>query len=192
MSEFTHFLPGVDARGIRDALKSKGAMPLQTELPGLEAAPEVVAAALRGVDVVDMNRRRSPLGWWTRSPRLRGVHRGTRREAHGEHQRHEIAGGLGGRGIDALSHGAHHPRAALRAPSLLLPGHERLNQRYDRTDLEAVERVWVLSAIDDRWQRHLVERCFESSVRLVERRGQLDPMEFPSTARGPLSTWSAT
>ena len=45
MSEFPHFLPGVDARGIRDALKSKGAMPLQTELPGLEAAPEVVAAA---------------------------------------------------------------------------------------------------------------------------------------------------
>ena len=31
-----------------DALKSKGAMPLQTELPGLEAAPEVVAAAIRG------------------------------------------------------------------------------------------------------------------------------------------------
>jgi preprotein translocase subunit SecA len=25
------------------------------------------------------------------------------------------------------------------------------------TDLEAVERIWVLRAIDERWQRHLVE-----------------------------------
>jgi preprotein translocase subunit SecA len=53
----------------------------------------------------------------------------------------------------------------------------RLSQFYDRSDLEAVERVWVLRAIDERWQRHLVEmQVLRSSVN-VRAFGQLDPME---------------
>ena len=63
------------------------------------------------------------------------------------------------------------------AIALYLDRFARLNQRYDRTDLEAVERVWVLRAIDDRWQRHLVEmQVLRSSVN-VRAFGQLDPME---------------
>jgi preprotein translocase subunit SecA len=63
------------------------------------------------------------------------------------------------------------------AIALYLDRFARLNQRYDRTDLEAVERVWALRAIDERWQRHLVEmQVLRSSVN-VRAFGQLDPME---------------
>ena len=53
----------------------------------------------------------------------------------------------------------------------------RLSRHYDRADLEAVERVWVLRAIDERWQRHIVEmQVLRNSVN-VRAFGQLDPME---------------
>ena len=53
----------------------------------------------------------------------------------------------------------------------------RLNRNYDRSELEAVERIWVLRAIDERWQRHLVEmQVLRNSVN-VRAFGQLDPME---------------
>ena len=43
--------------------------------------------------------------------------------------------------------------------------------------MESVERVWVLRAIDERWQRHLVEmQVLRNSVN-VRAFGQLDPME---------------
>jgi preprotein translocase subunit SecA len=63
------------------------------------------------------------------------------------------------------------------AISLYLDRFARLGRNYDRTDLEAVERVWVLRAIDERWQRHLVEmQVLRNSVN-VRAFGQLDPME---------------
>ena len=63
------------------------------------------------------------------------------------------------------------------AVAMYLDRFARLNQRYDRTDLEAVERIWVLRAIDERWQRHLVEmQVLRNSVN-VRAFGQLDPME---------------
>ena len=178
MSEFPHFLPGVDARGIRDALKSKGAMPLQTELPGLEAAPEVVAAALRGVDVVDMNPPAKPARVVDTEPEAAEECIAARVE-----KRMEITKGMksledyGRRGMNAAEGRMLRTYLSESAIALYLDRFARLNQRYDRTDLEAVERVWVLRAIDDRWQRHLVEmQVLRSSVN-VRAFGQLDPME---------------
>ena len=178
MSEFPHFLPGVDARGIRDALKSKGAMPLQTELPGLEAAPEVVAAALRGVDVVDMNPPAKPARVVDTEPEAAEECIAARVE-----KRMEITRGMksledyGRRGMNAAEGRMLRTYLSESAIALYLDRFARLNQRYDRTDLEAVERVWVLRAIDDRWQRHLVEmQVLRSSVN-VRAFGQLDPME---------------
>lgn len=63
------------------------------------------------------------------------------------------------------------------AIAMYLDRFARLSQRYDRTDLEAVERIWVLRAIDERWQRHLVEmQVLRSSVN-VRAFAQLDPVE---------------
>ena len=177
MSEFPHFLPGVDARGIRDALKSKGAMPLQTELPGLEAAPEVTRRRFGG----GRRRHESPgearSGGGHGARGCGGVHRRARREAHGDHPGHEIAGGLRQEGHERRGGRMLRTYLSESAIALYLDRFARLNQRYDRTDLEAVERVWVLRAIDDRWQRHLVEmQVLRSSVN-VRAFGQLDPME---------------
>jgi preprotein translocase subunit SecA len=178
MGEFPHFLPGVDGEGIRAALKSKGAMPLQTELPNLEAAPEVVAAALRGVDIVDMNPPAAPARVVDTEPEAAEEYIAARVE-----KRMEISKGMksledyGRRGMNAGEGRMLRTYLSESAIALYLDRFARLNQRYDRTDLEAVERVWALRAIDERWQRHLVEmQVLRSSVN-VRAFGQLDPME---------------
>jgi preprotein translocase subunit SecA len=49
-----HFLPGVTAADIKKALLEKGDMPTGIKMPSLETPPELVAAAISGVDIVDM------------------------------------------------------------------------------------------------------------------------------------------
>ena len=48
---------------------------------------------------------------------------------------------------------------------------------YDRAELESVERLWALRAIDELWQRHLVQmEVLRSSVQ-VRSFGHLDPKD---------------
>ena len=49
-----HFLPGVTAEEIKNALLTKGDMPSGRALPPLDAPADLVAAAIAGVDVRDM------------------------------------------------------------------------------------------------------------------------------------------
>ena len=60
MGAFPHYLPGATGDAIKTALIAGDAMPLQTPLPGLEARPEVITAALQGVEIVDMNPLTNP------------------------------------------------------------------------------------------------------------------------------------
>jgi preprotein translocase subunit SecA len=60
MGAFPHYLPGATGDAIKTALIAGDAMPLQTPLPGLEAGPEVITAALQGVEIVDMNPLTNP------------------------------------------------------------------------------------------------------------------------------------
>ena len=49
------------------------------------------------------------------------------------------------------------------------------SQDYERTELEAVERLWALRAVDDLWQNHLVQmEVLRTSVQ-VRSFGLLDP-----------------
>jgi preprotein translocase subunit SecA len=57
---FPHYLPGVTAAGIKQSLLDKSAMPPQMPMPNLEANPEIVQAAIQGVEVVDMTPRLDP------------------------------------------------------------------------------------------------------------------------------------
>ena len=51
------------------------------------------------------------------------------------------------------------------------------SQDYERTELEAVERLWALRAVDDLWQNHLVQmEVLRTSVQ-VRSFGLLDPRD---------------
>ena len=82
----------------------------------------------------------------------------------------------GNRGINAGEARMLRTYLSESAIALYLDRFARLNQNYDRADLEAVERLDP-EAIDERWQRHLVEmQVLRNSVN-VRAYGQLDPME---------------
>ena len=184
-----HFLPGVDAEAIKRALLTKGDMPSSRALPPLEAPADLVAAAIAGVDVRDM-RFQSPET--ERAPRAKtvadtepeaadeAVFERVERRLFAEQPRGSASFGAEAskrRGVNAGE--ARMLRAYLgeTAVALYLDRFARLSRHYDRADLEAVERVWVLRAIDERWQRHIVEmQVLRNSVN-VRAFGQLDPME---------------
>ena len=178
MSDYPHFLPGVSAVDIKQSLIDKGAMPMQLRLPELEANPELVQAAIQGVEVVDMNPRSDPAKVTDTEPEAaeeevaerveRRMYKPTGMESVEEYGR---------RGRNAGEARMLRTYLSESAIALYLDRFARLNQRYDRTDLEAVERIWVLRAIDERWQRHLVEmQVLRNSVN-IRAFGQLDPME---------------
>lgn len=180
MSEFPHFLPGVAAEDIKQALKDKAPMPLQTGLPGLEAPPEMVQAAIRGVEVVDM---RPPGGAEPANVIDTEPEAAENAVIERVERRMYAPKGLksletsGNRGINAGEARMLRTYLSESAIALYLDRFARLNQNYDRADLEAVERIWILRAIDERWQRHLVEmQVLRNSVN-VRAYGQLDPME---------------
>ena len=180
MSEFPHFLPGVAAEDIKQALKDKAPMPLQTGLPGLESPPEMVQAAIRGVEVVDMRPPggAEPANVIDTEPEAaeNAVIERVERRMHAPKGLKSLETS-GNRGINAGEARMLRTYLSESAIALYLDRFARLNQNYDRADLEAVERIWILRAIDERWQRHLVEmQVLRNSVN-VRAYGQLDPME---------------
>ena len=181
MSEFPHFLPGVAAEDIKQALKDKAPMPLQTGLPGLEeGAPEMVQAAIRGVEVVDMR----PPGGAEPANVIDTEPEAAENAVIGRVERRMHApkvsrvSRLPGTAASTRGRRACSGRTSANPPSRCIWTVSRgWNQNYDRADLEAVERIWILRAIDERWQRHLVEmQVLRNSVN-VRAYGQLDPME---------------
>ena len=184
-----HLLPGVDAEDVVKALESGGDMPTPRAMPSLDAPPEMVKAAIRGVEVVDMRARGSD-DLKASSLTVADTEPEASRDAvlgRVERRLRESGGTFEGGERDddggAFGLGRTEEVRLLRtylsesAISLYLDRFARLGRNYDRTDLEAVERVWVLRAIDERWQRHLVEmQVLRNSVN-VRAFGQLDPME---------------
>ena len=69
--DYPHFLPGVTAEAIKQSLIEKGPMPLQTALPNLEANPELVQAAIQGVEIIDMEPRLDPAKVTDTEPEVR-------------------------------------------------------------------------------------------------------------------------
>ncbi len=183
-----HFLPGVTAEEIKNALLTKGDMPSGRALPPLEAPADLVAAAIAGVDVRDM--RFAPDDASAPKPKTvadtepeasdaavfeRVERRLFAERAWGSAALDPEAGNK--RGVNAGESRLLRAYLGETALALYLDRFARLSPHYDRADLEAVERVWVLRAIDERWQRHIVEmQVLRNSVN-VRAFGQLDPME---------------
>ena len=183
-----HFLPGVTAEEIKNALLTKGDMPSGRALPPLEAPADLVAAAIAGVDVRDM--RFAPDDASVPKPKTvadtepeasdaavfeRVERRLFAERAWGSAALDPEAGNK--RGVNAGESRLLRAYLGETALALYLDRFARLSRHYDRADLEAVERVWVLRAIDERWQRHIVEmQVLRNSVN-VRAFGQLDPME---------------
>ena len=180
-----HFLPGVTAEEIKNALLTKGDMPSGRALPPLDAPADLVAAAIAGVDVRDMRGFASSVKPKTvadtepeasDSAVFERVERRLFAErAWGSAALDPEAGNK--RGVNAGESRLLRAYLGETALALYLDRFARLSRHYDRADLEAVERVWVLRAIDERWQRHIVEmQVLRNSVN-VRAFGQLDPME---------------
>ena len=183
-----HYLPGVDAEAIKQALLTKGDMPTGRALPPLDAPADLVAAAIAGVDVRDMRfesgtKREPPLETVADTePEAAdaAVFERVERRLFAETPRGSAAFSAEAskrRGINAGESRMLRAYLGETAIALYLDRFARLSRHYDRADLEAVERVWVLRAIDERWQRHIVEmQVLRNSVN-VRAFGQLDPME---------------
>ena len=180
-----HFLPGVDAEHIKDALLKKGDMPTGLPLPSLDAPAELVAAAIAGVDVRDMrggesDKNAKQVADTEPEASESAVFARVERRLFDEKKRGSASMGeeaKRNRGVNAGESRLLRAYLSETAIALYLDRFARLSRHYDRADLEAVERVWVLRAIDERWQRHIVEmQVLRNSVN-VRAFGQLDPME---------------
>jgi preprotein translocase subunit SecA len=180
-----HFLPGVTAEEIKNALLTKGDMPSGRALPPLDAPADLVAAAIAGVDVRDMRGFASsgkPKTVADTEPEASdsAVFERVERRLFAERAWGSAALGPEAgnkRGVNAGESRLLRAYLGETALALYLDRFARLSRHYDRADLEAVERVWVLRAIDERWQRHIVEmQVLRNSVN-VRAFGQLDPME---------------
>jgi preprotein translocase subunit SecA len=180
-----HFLPGVDAEHIKDALLKKGDMPTGLPLPSLDAPAELVAAAIAGVDVRDMrggesDKNAKQVADTEPEASESAVFARVERRLFDEKKRGSASMGeeaARNRGVNAGESRLLRAYLSETAIALYLDRFARLSRHYDRADLEAVERVWVLRAIDERWQRHIVEmQVLRNSVN-VRAFGQLDPME---------------
>jgi preprotein translocase subunit SecA len=160
-----HFLPGVDAEHIKDALLKKGDMPTGLPLPSLDAPAELVAAAIAGVDVRDMrggesDKNAKQVADTEPEASESAVFARVERRLFDEKKRGSASMGeeaKRNRGVNAGESRLLRAYLSETAIALYLDRFARLSRHYDRADLEAVERVWVLRAIDERWQRHIVE-----------------------------------
>ena len=178
-----HFLPGVTAVDIFDALATKSDMPSGINLPSLETPPELVAAAISGVDVVDMRMGKqsgvnpSKVGDTEPEASVGQIMTRVEKRMFKETGSASLEEAMKNRGPNSELSRVLRTYLSEAALSLYFDRFARLSKSYDRSDLEAVERVWVLRAIDERWQRHLVEmQVLRNSVN-VRAFGQLDPME---------------
>jgi preprotein translocase subunit SecA len=179
-----HYLPGVNAVGensIRDAILSGGDLPIPHEMPPLKVAPAIVLAAIAGVEIV------MPEG--VVGPLMEDTEPEASDAAINERLRNRLAPPSDVRDsqeyIRRWSKGWHAAKARrLRsyltesAVQLYLDRFARLAAKdYDRAELESVERLWALRAIDELWQRHLVQmEVLRSSVQ-VRSFGHLDPKD---------------
>jgi preprotein translocase subunit SecA len=160
-------------------------MPSGRALPPLDAPADLVAAAIAGVDVRDMRGFASsgkPKTVADTEPEASdsAVFERVERRLFAERAWGSAALGPEAgnkRGVNAGESRLLRAYLGETALALYLDRFARLSRHYDRADLEAVERVWVLRAIDERWQRHIVEmQVLRNSVN-VRAFGQLDPME---------------
>lgn len=134
MGDHPHFLPGVTAEALKQSLKDKGAMPPQTALPNLEANPEMVMAAIQGVEVIDMQPRANPAKVSDTEPEAAEEEVAERVEARmfkptGMASVEEY----GRRGYNAGEARMLRTYLSESAVAMYLDRFARLNQRYDRT-----------------------------------------------------------
>jgi preprotein translocase subunit SecA len=182
MGDRPHYLPGVEWDQIKAAVLENASFPQPYPMPPINTKPVVVKAAIAGVDIVMPEDKDDGPGVEDTEP-----------EASSEMLTERLAERLSPPAGDAYSReyrkrwgsGWHAQKArGLRsylteaAIQMYLDRFARLAaQDYDRTELEAVERLWALRAIDQLWQDHLVQmEVLRSSVQ-VRSFGHLDPRE---------------
>ena len=181
LSNRPHYLPGVSADDIRNSVVNNSAFPTPLELPPVDAPPSAVKVVLSGAEFIDVDGQYGD------------AVADTEPEASGESLMQRLAERLAPPNdvahsqeyIKRWSKGWHAQKArALRshltenAVQLYLDRFARLSrQGYDRSELEDVERLWGLRAIDTLWQKHLVEmEVLRTSVQ-VRSWGHLDPKD---------------
>ena len=182
MGDQPHYLAGVNPEDIRDAVVNGTPLPATRELPPLKAPAVVVKAAVGGVDVVYAEDE-------IVGPTVSDIEP----EASSEALRERLANRLmppdrqteSSDYVTRWGKGWHVQKARnLRsyltesAVQMYLDRFARLaSQDYERTELEAVERLWALRAVDDLWQNHLVQmEVLRTSVQ-VRSFGLLDPRD---------------
>ena len=182
MGDQPHYLAGVNPEHIRDAVVNGTPLPAPRELPPLKAPAVVVKAAVGGVDVV-----------YAEDENVGPTVSDIEPEASSEALRERLANRLmppdhqteSSDYVTRWGKGWHVQKARnLRsyltesAVQMYLDRFARLaSQDYERTELEAVERLWALRAVDDLWQNHLVQmEVLRTSVQ-VRSFGLLDPRD---------------
>ena len=182
MGDQPHYLAGVNPEDIRDAVVNGTPLPAPRELPPLKAPAVVVKAAMGGVDVV-----------YAEDENVGPTVSDIEPEASSEALRERLANRLmppdrqteSSDYVTRWGKGWHVQKARnLRsyltesAVQMYLDRFARLaSQDYERTELEAVERLWALRAVDDLWQNHLVQmEVLRTSVQ-VRSFGLLDPRD---------------
>jgi len=178
-----HYLPGVDAEQIMKAVVDRTPLPESTEMPPLKMPAAVVKAALSGIEMV-----------YPEDQDFGPTILDTEPEATPEAISKRLAERLSPVPVDADEDPAYvsrwnkgwHAAKARRLRSYLTEAAIQLYldrfarlavQNYARDELEHVERLWALRAIDNLWQEHLVEmEVLRSSVQ-VRSFGHLDPRD---------------
>jgi preprotein translocase subunit SecA len=183
MGKHPHYLPGVNAEQIMKAILDGTSLPESIEMPPLKMPAAVVKAAISGIEMVypedqdfgpaiqDTEPEATPEAISKRlSARLSPV------PAHADEDPAYISRwNKGWHAAKARRLRSYLTEAAIQ---LYLDRFARLSQlNYERSELENVERLWALRAIDNLWQAHLVEmEILRSSVQLRSF-GHLDPRD---------------
>jgi len=182
MGDQPHYLAGVNPEDIRDAIVNGTLLPAPRELPPLKAPAAVVKAAVSGVDVVyakgeDVGPTVSDIEPEASSEALqeRLANRLMPPDHRTESSDYVKRWGKGWHAQKARNLRSYLTESAVQ---MYLDRFARLaSQDYERTELEAVERLWALRAVDDLWQNHLVQmEVLRTSVQ-VRSFGLLDPRD---------------
>jgi len=166
-------LPGVNVADLKDALVKGTPLPVPFALPPANAHPAAVAAAMAGIswwdDTLTDDERADAVAMQTASNLMIG----TRIQ---ERVRESLAGKA--RGKYALQWALLRAYVLEHADAVYADRCERLLARGVSPEaLDEAERLWVLKALDERWQRHIATMTVLRNSVNLRSFGLLEPLE---------------
>ena len=197
VSPHPHYLPGVSAADLKDALlhlddrNGSRTLPEPRRMPPVDANPVAVRASISGVNLAyaDGSGLAGGLEKTDSSGSVADTEPEAEKEAIAERLKRRLERPKGENSspnvVKAFSSGRHAKKARqLRAYlseaaiQQYLDRFARLSRLdYIREELEDVERLWVLRAIDERYKQHLVHMSSLKDSVQVRAFGHLDPKE---------------